>query len=148
MKASSFVRAVVLGTAALILAACSNDVGAAKLKKIKDDATRDAALAEMGKGAMTATGQDTIRLVNGFRRQLFTAEGTQHEVIWYREEPGHLETAILKTTDTPVVIANGKFAGWGWRFYNKYSEQYKLPNPAREKAIIDSISSAQSVKKP
>lgn len=148
MKATSFVRAALFTAAAVILVACNNDLGAAKLKKIKENAPRDEVLTGMGQGAMKAEGPDTIRLVRGFRRQLFTSNGKQHEVIWYREEPGGLSGDIAKTTETPVVVADGKLAGWGWRFYTKYAAENKLPNPAREREILDSISAAQTVKKP
>jgi hypothetical protein len=139
---------IVLGLAAaglaIMLAACgSDDVGAAKLKVLKENASRDSVLLVMGTGPLVGTGVNALRVVNGFRHQIYLVAGKQYEVLWYREKPGAIEDKIVRETETPLVVVDNKLVGQGWKFYGDYASKMNLPNPGREKEMIDSISNAQ-----
>ncbi len=127
------------------LAACSSDLGAAKIKKIPKEGTVEQVIAELGEGPLKAQlPADSLRLIGGFRRQTYIAGGGKVDVIWYREEPGTLEDGIAKATETPVVLKDGKFQGGGWSFYEEFASKAGIPNAIRGRERLDSISKAQS----
>jgi hypothetical protein len=130
----------------LFLAACgADDVGAAKLKSIPKGANRAAILDVVGSGPMTATSEaDKLRIVNGYRRSMYLSGGSPIEVIWYREDPGMLDDAVLVAKETPVVLSSDTLAGWGWSFYHEFAEKMKIPDPTRDSLRIDSLSKAQT----
>ncbi len=141
-------RLALLTFALASLAACSSDLGAAKIKKIPKDGTVEQVISELGEGPYTAQlPADSLRLANGFRRETYIAGGGKVDVIWYREEPGTLEDVIAKTTETPVVLKDGKFQGGGWGFYEEFAAKAGIPNAVRGRERIDSISKAQSAGK-
>jgi hypothetical protein len=132
-----------------IVAACGGDVGAAKLKKLPEDASRDAVLQAVGNGPIIPQAEnDRLRVVNGFRRQVFITNARQIEVIWYREEPGSLNDKITKDRETPILVENGKMLGWGWKYYQPFADSMKLPDPVRDSIRLDSIYKAQKVMPP
>jgi len=138
-----------LGAAAtlVVLAACSGDVGAAKLKSIPKGANREAILSTMGTGPIAAVREnDQLRVVNGFRRQVFISQARQIEVVWYREEPGSLDDVITQARETPVVIESDSLVGWGWKFYHPFALSMKLPDPVMDSIRIDSLSKSQQPK--
>ncbi len=142
-----FVRSA-LGFAAvgltILLAACGpDDVGAAKLKVLKENTSRDSVLAVMGTGPLVGTGVNSLRVVSGFRHQVYIVAGKQYEVLWYREKPGSIEDKIVRENETPLVVVDNKLVGHGWSFYTGYAEKMHLPNPARDREIVDSIARAQ-----
>ena len=130
MIAKSFARRAFALAAVLLITACSSDLGADRLKGLDDGDTRDKVLSTMGSGPKTAVGTDSLRIASGFRRQMFTANGKQFEIVWYSEEGSSLEAAITRKTDTPVVLSEGKLLGWGWSFYDDFTAEQKLPNAA------------------
>ena len=143
-----FVRTLT-AAAVISLAACgSSDVGAAKLKVLKTNTSRDSVLAIMGTGPLAGTGVDTLRMAHGFRRQAFMVAGAQYEVLWYRDTPGTLDDPILKERETPLVIEDNKLKGVGWSFYDKLAQEKNLPNPSLSKQRLDSIVQSQQPKKP
>ena len=130
-----------------VLAACSGDLGAAKLKGIPKGAKRDVVLSTMGTGPLTATSEtDALRVVNGFRRQIFISQARQIEVLWYREQPGTLDDAISQETETPVVVEADTLVGWGWKFYSPFAVTMKLPDPVRDSIRLDSMVKASAPK--
>ncbi|MBL0169148.1 MAG: hypothetical protein IPP90_00255 [Gemmatimonadaceae bacterium] len=153
---SSFVRSVprvpclalASLTLALVLGACgSDDVGAARLKSLKGGTARAEVLSTIGEGQIKPVQPaDSLRIVSGYRVSKYMADGMTHEVLWYRDSTGTMESPIGRTSDTPVVIVNDTVAGWGWKFYDKYSAAHKLPNPSKDKERLDSIYRAQQPK--
>jgi hypothetical protein len=138
---------VLVAVTSLAVVACGPaDIGASRLKEIPENTTRDSVLQVMGTGPLTATGADTMRVVNGFRRQTFVVGSGTYEVLFYREQPGSVTDTIARTLETPVVIKDGKYLGQGWKFYTKLADSEDLPNPLRNKERLDSISRAQTPK--
>lgn len=137
-------RAVVVTAGLIALAACGpSDVGAARLKKLPAGAKRADIVATMGSGPLASTNPtDAPRLVNGFRRQAFMANGKIIEVLWYREEPGSLEDPILRESETPIVIEADTLVGWGWKFYPQYAADNRIPDPERDRRWKDSSDKA------
>lgn len=137
-------RPLGIATTFVVLAACSGDVGAGKLKNIPKAAKRDAILSTMGTGPIVAVRPDDgLRVVNGFRRQVFITQARQIEVVWYREEPGSLDDAITRARETPVIIESDSLVGWGWKFYGPFAAAMKIPDPMRDSSRLDSIYKAQ-----
>jgi hypothetical protein len=133
-------------TAALLfaLAACGPpDVGADRLDGVDAGDARADLLETLGTGPLVATGADTLRLVNGYRRQSYFASGATYEVIWYRSEPGSLADQIIRDRETPILLTNDTVMGWGWSFYDAKARELGLPNPMRDQERLDSISRSQ-----
>ena len=129
----------------LALAACSGDLGEAKLKTLPKGAKRDAVLGSLGTGPLVATREnDALRIVSGFRRQVFITQARQIEVVWYREEPGTLNDRITPKTETPVIIEADTLVGWGWKFYSPFAVTMKLPDPLRDSIRVDSMAKASA----
>ncbi|MCU0615722.1 MAG: hypothetical protein MUD17_01375 [Gemmatimonadaceae bacterium] len=123
-------------------------MGAARLKSLPTGAKRADVVSTMGSGPMgsgplaSSNPTDAPRLVNGFRRQAFMANGKIIEVLWYREEPGSLEDPILRESETPVVIEADTLVGWGWKFYPQYAADNRIPDPERDRRWKDSSDKA------
>ena len=138
-------RVVGASLALWALTACAGDLGEAKLKAIPKGAKRDVVLAALGTGPLTAMREnDALRVVSGFRRQVFITQARQIEVVWYREEPGTLNDVITQKTETPVVIEADSLVGWGWKFYSPFAIEMKLPDPMREAFRLDSMAKASA----
>jgi hypothetical protein len=132
-------------SAIVFVAACSSDIGAAKLKSIPKGAKRDVVLAAMGTGPLAAaTPVDAPRIVDGFRRQKYLTGGQTYEVLWYREEPGSLADPITKERETPIVIQGDTLLLWGWSKYTPFAAKLNLPDPTHDKARADSIQRLQN----
>lgn len=127
-----------------MLGACGpSDLGADRLKPIKSGASQAELLQAMGEGPLVASGADTIRVINGFRRQEYLVQGRMYEVIWYRAEPGSLTDPITKERETPIVLNADTVMGWGWKYYQERARALDLPDPTRDAARLDSISKSQ-----
>ncbi|MDQ8158628.1 MAG: DUF3192 domain-containing protein [Gemmatimonadota bacterium] len=127
-----FVRRAVRTAIVLLLAACSSDsqeVGAERLKAVRDGMPRDSVMAILGTGPLTARYADTLRVDHGFRRSVYLVDGQTIEVLYYREQPGDVTEAVQQDTETPIVLADGKALGWGWASYADAMKQYNLPSP-------------------
>lgn len=120
--------------AAVALAACGDkQVGEDLLEPVHAGMPRDSLMTIMGKGPLTATYADTLRLDHGFRVEKYLIDGKMYEVLYYREAPGNVTEPVEQYTETPVVLANGKVLGWGWKYYVKTAmSELKLPTPIKE----------------
>ncbi|MEP6780101.1 MAG: hypothetical protein ABJC26_09450 [Gemmatimonadaceae bacterium] len=147
-----FLRARPIGVAAfatlVFLAGCgSGDVGEAKLKTIPKGAHRAEVLSVMGTGPLvSASANDAPRIVSGFRRQMYIVGGKTYEVLWYRDEPGSLKDAIVRKSETPLVVEGDSLLGWGWKFYGPFAKTTNLPNPELDQVRLDSIMLAKDPK--
>ena len=126
-----FVRYIALSSA-LFLGACLNDtkeVGADKLDVVHEGMPKDSVMQLMGTGPLTGLYSDTLRLEKGFRRSAYFVDGKSYEVLYYRELQGNVAEPVLQAKETPIVLANGKVLGWGWRYYVDAMGELKLPSP-------------------
>jgi hypothetical protein len=134
----AFVRslsAVLLG-GTVVLAACGGDkeVGADLLDPVEAGFPKDSLVTLIGKGPLTATFADTMRVMNGFRYDKYLIDGQYYEVLYYREQPGDVQEPVEQFTETPIVLKDNKVLGWGWKFYVKEGiEKIHLPTPLKEK---------------
>lgn len=113
------------------VAACNSDLGASRLKNTHQGMRRDSVIEILGQGPLTATGMDTVRLVNGHRSQAFFINGRPINVVWYREQPGTLRDSIVPSTDTPVVFTDDTLAGWGWKYFLADGAKLGLIDPRK-----------------
>lgn len=127
-------RSWAMALAAASLAACGDkQVGADLLKPVHAGMPRDSVMALMGTGPLTANYADTLRLDHGFRVEKYLVDGKMYEVVYYREQPGNVAEPVEQYTETPVVLADGKVLGWGWKYYVETAmEELKLPTPIKE----------------
>jgi hypothetical protein len=126
-----FVRYAAIASA-LFLGACLNDtkeVGADKLEVVHEGMPKDSVMQIMGTGPLTGLYADTLRLEKGFRRSLYIVDGKNYEVLYYRELQGNVAEPVQQAKETPIVLANGKVLGWGWRYYVDAMGELKLPSP-------------------
>ena len=124
-------------------------VGGDRLDPIDEGMTKDAVMPIIGTGPLQPIkAVDIVRLVNGYRTQVYLVNGMNYQVIWYREAQGTVDDIIAAKTDTPILFRNDTVMGWGWRFYEKKSEEIGIPNPLKEGARLDSISRSQQVAPP
>jgi hypothetical protein len=124
---------------AVSLTACGGDAaGSNRLAELEEGMTVAQSLASMGTGPLTATGSDTARLANGYRRLRYFQDGVNYEVVYARDLEGDVKEPLLQAKETPVVFKDGKLLGWGWRFYvDEAMPKHKLPTPLR---AIDTMS--------
>jgi hypothetical protein len=119
-----------------VLAACgTSEVGSDVLDDVEAGMTRASVLSVIGQGPVTATGNDTVRVVNGYRHMRYLRDGKMIEVIYYRTEPGDVKELVAQDVETPVVLADDKVLGWGWRFYVDAMKTYGLPTPLYEQPV-------------
>lgn len=127
-------RILALFALTVLFAACeSSDVGAKILKPVHAGMPRDSVMAILGTGPLTARNADTLRLDHGYRTSTYLIDGKYFAVLYYREQPGDVAEAVQQDTETPIVLANDKVLGWGWKFYVGAMEKYKLPSPITAK---------------
>ncbi len=142
------VRAVrtVAVVALVVSAACGDsEVGSSKLKSLKVGDSREAVIELIGTGPLTASGADTSRLEHGFRRMTYFANGRQFEVIYFREAAGAVTDPVEQALETPVVLADNKVLGTGWKYYVSAMKEFNLPTPLVEKLPAKAVDSSNVV---
>jgi hypothetical protein len=149
---TAFVRRSVLfaGSLVLLLAGCDSGpkdlVGEEKLGSVKEGMTAGEVTSVIGKGPLTSFQPgDTLRLLGGFRTQVFLAGGARYRVIWYREAEGTIEDAITRKNETPILLKDDKVVGHGWTFFDKTAREVGLPNPYVDELKADSVAKRQGV---
>jgi len=144
---SSLKATLPLLVAAAVACGPSDIVGKAKLKPLHAGMRKDSVLAVLGTGTLKPRQPaDSLRLVNGFRTQMFIVEGQLYRVLWYREAPGSIEDAITREQETPILMQNDTIVSVGWSDFDRNAEKLHIPNPYRAKERMDSISKSQTVK--
>jgi len=125
---------------ALLLAACGggDELGAARLKSMREGMSRDSVMLVLGRGPLTATFSDTMRLEQGFRRSAYFIDGALVEVLYYREAPGSVSEGVVREMETPVLLKDGKLLGWGWRSYDSQRAGLGIPDESALPAVEDS----------
>lgn len=133
----------------------SDEAGADRLGGLKEGMTMSQALEVMGKGPLTATYSDTMRVVSGYRRMRYLINGADFQVLYSRELPGDVKEPLLQANETPVVFRNDTLLGWGWRYYvDEAIGKMQLPTPLRAidtmttPVTSDSAKTADSAKGP
>ncbi len=132
MKAA-FVRLSLVASITAI-AACggSDEPGSARLSNLKEGMTLTQALDAMGKGPLTATFSDTMRVLNGYRRMRYLMNGADFNVVYSRDLPGDVKEPVLQAKETPIVFRNDTLLGWGWRYFvDEGMGKFQLPTPLR-----------------
>jgi hypothetical protein len=93
----------------LAILGCSKDDP--RLKDLSAGMTKDSALAVLGGGT-------------GERPESYLVKGQMIEALMVRREgaEGPLDS-LPKTDYNPVVMIDGKLAGWGWQYYDSVSKE-------------------------
>lgn len=145
-----FVRARLLAlavTSLSVLAACgpSDLVGKEALKPIKESMTMAQVDSILGQGQMQPRQPtDSLRLHNGYRTEVYLIEGQRYTILWYRDQPGTIEDAITRQTDTPILFQGNQVVAKGWSDFDAKAQQINMPNPYRSRERLDSISQSQT----
>lgn len=116
-----------------LLAACGDtapEVGEATLSQVADGISADSVYRIIGTGPLQpATAAESLQVVNGFRRSRYFLNGVGYDVIWYREAPAPIDSAIDVAEVSPILLKNDSVQGWGWKYFDKAATEYGLPNP-------------------
>jgi len=113
--------AAALGSLAIL--GCSKDDP--RLKNLSAGITKDSALAVLGGGT-------------GERQESYLVKGQLFEAMMVRREgvDGPLDS-LPRTDYNPVVMINGKLAGWGWKYWDSVSHELgvtpKAPKQPKKK---------------
>ena len=91
--------------------------------------SRAEVLSAIGDGPISASGGDSVRVVQGFRRMRYLVAGKSFEVIYVRDQPGDVRELVVDTVETPRVLGDDKLMGWGWKYYRGAMKELGLPNP-------------------
>lgn len=99
--------AVAIGSLAIM--GCTKDDP--RLKNLSAGISKDSALAVLGGG-------------QGERPESYLVKGEMIEALMVRREgvEGPLDS-LPKTDYNPIVIVNGKLAGWGWTYFDSVSKE-------------------------
>lgn len=129
---SYVVRAALLLTAAVTLAACGSDeAGAEKLAELEVGMSSDSLFQVLGNGPISGEGADTARVRSGYRMSRYFVAGQLYTVIYVREVPGNVKDFVEQKQETPIVLdGNGRVTGWGWKYYvEEAMPKLGLPTP-------------------
>lgn len=91
--------------------------------------SRAEVLSAIGDGPLSASGGDTVRVVQGFRRMKYFMAGKSFEVIYVRDQPGDVRELVVQKVETPMVLGDDKLLGWGWKYYVGAMKEFGLPSP-------------------
>jgi hypothetical protein len=128
MRKRQVLQAGAVMLAALSVAACGErQAGAAKLKKLDSGISTDSMFTILGAGPVTAEGNDSVRVLNGYRYSRFLSDGRMFSVVYVRDEPGTVADSLYRDLETPIVLVDDTVAVWGWKPYAKLGETYKFP---------------------
>ena len=132
MKAAFVRLSLVASITAIAACSGSDEPGSARLNNLKEGMTLTQALDAMGKGPLTATYSDTMRLLNGYRRMRYLMNGADFNVVYSRDIPGDVKEPVLQAKETPIVFRNDTLLGWGWRYFvDEGMGKFQLPTPLR-----------------
>ena len=123
------VRAVAVLSLASLAACGSDEAGSDKLDNLKLGMSRAEVLSAIGDGPMSASGSDSVRVVQGFRRMKYFIAGKSFEVIYLRDQPGDVREMVVQAVETPAVLGDDKLLGWGWKYYVGAMKEFGLPTP-------------------
>jgi hypothetical protein len=118
-----FVSGVVMASA-IASAGCSDT----RLEKLSAGISRDSALAIINDGASGDS------LAHVYRQESYLLEnkkGNAHvaDVLFYNKK-GIKETdnpTLASDATTPIVLSDGKVAGWGWTYYDSLTKANNIP---------------------
>ena len=113
-----------MGIAALAAAAC----GDARLDKLSTGIPRDSALKVINEGASS----DSMARV--YKQETYLLNGKMTNVLFYNSDGIRQATdsTLPAEKQTPIVIVDGKVAGWGWTYYDSVAKANNIPVPARQ----------------
>jgi hypothetical protein len=113
-----------MGIAALAAAAC----GDARLDKLSAGIARDSALKVINEGASS----DSMARV--YKQETYLLNGKMTNVLFYNSDGIRQATdsTLPAEKQTPIVIVDGKVAGWGWTYYDSVAKANNIPVPARQ----------------
>jgi hypothetical protein len=113
-----------MGITAFAAAAC----GDARLDKLSAGISRDSALTVINDGANS----DSMARV--YKQETYLLNGQMTNVLFYNGDGIHQasDSTLPAEKQTPIVIVDGKVAGWGWTYYDSVAKANNIPVPARQ----------------
>lgn len=73
----------------------------------------------------------TLFVNNPYRTETVVCQGETAKVLWYYTTTRCDNGQIADDELTPVLLADGKVAGWGHRFYDQYCKKMPVPQPPK-----------------
>lgn len=62
-------------------------------------------------------------VTNPHRTEMFTADERSVEVLFYQTDTKSRDDAVTDDELTPIILVDGKLAGWGWSFWNDRAQR-------------------------
>jgi hypothetical protein len=118
---SAITRALLIAFA-VSLAACEDS----RIRALDEGMPRDSALRVLG-----ATPPPNDPVIKVYRHNEYYIDNQLYEV-WYFDPEGRreIDEIVPENKLTPVVIVEGKVAGWGRSYLRKLADEKKIPVPA------------------
>lgn len=63
---------------------------------------------------------------NPYRTSAFKRESSHIEVLYYYTDKKSADGGITDDELTPIVLIDGKLAGWGWDYWNDVAYKYEI----------------------
>jgi hypothetical protein len=127
------IATVAFAATCALLAACGDsapEIGEATLKQVANGISADSVYRIIGTGPLQPmTASDSMQVENGFRRSRYFVNGANYDVIWYREAPARIDSAINVSEVSPILLKDDAVQGWGWKYFDKAAAEFGLPNP-------------------
>jgi hypothetical protein len=73
----------------------------------------------------------TLFVNNPYRTETVICQGETAKVLWYYTTTRCDNGQITDDELTPVLLVDGKVAGWGHRFYDQYCKKMPVPQPPK-----------------
>lgn len=66
-------------------------------------------------------------LYNPHRGELYNADGSSWEVLYYYTRVAHNDGMVTEDELTPIVLRDDVLIGWGWSFWARQARDYGVP---------------------
>jgi len=74
----------------------------------------------------SGTPNERVIINNPYRSSAFTKSGTQIEILLYYTDLKSNDGAITDDELTPIILIDGKVAGWGWEYWTDVAAKYEI----------------------
>jgi hypothetical protein len=96
------------------------------LNKLTAGMTKDEIIELMGQGTYRERGHSPEIVTDPYRVESYTAGQSSFEIIFYYTDIKRPDGAITDDELTPLVLKDGKLAGWGWSYWESAAIQYNI----------------------
>ena len=96
------------------------------LSKLMVGMTKDEIIELMGQGTYRDRGHRPEIVTDPYRVESYPVDQSSFEIIFYYTDIKNPDGAITDDELTPLVLKDGKLAGWGWSYWESTAIQYNI----------------------